>query len=238
MLTFGAWVLGECCPNLVLAFVTWALLGQPQQYKKSHRIPPKIDQKSSTVGTWDGSGHHWAPPGGILGITWGPDAKTHQKSDLVDPPGVPKEVIFEHFSILFRVLFLVTSCCIVFKYLLEPLGPEKVVIFIGGSFKNAFRDFAKKSQNWFQNYPNMEPKWSLKSEKSASGGNSKTGSKKVAKKCENESQKGRGVNYNFDVLGSLEGVLVPLGASRHPQSLDFTLWVDSLAFFLQFELNF
>ena len=56
-----------------------------------------------------------------MGTTWGTDAENHEKSDLVDPPqGVPKEHIFKHVSILFRVLFLIQ----VFVSFLMDLGVE------------------------------------------------------------------------------------------------------------------
>ena len=79
-----------------------------------------------------------------MGTTWGPDAKNHRKSDSEDPPQeVPKEVKFEHFSILFSTVFGI-SFGIMFSYLLGPLGAEKVVIFIGGLFKNRLWHFLKK----------------------------------------------------------------------------------------------
>ena len=115
--------LGECCPNFdtpalfkrrgnaaqVLTFILW--LGHSLEHPKvakSHQNPPKIDPKSLKVGTWGGSWHPWAPPGGLLGTTWGPDAKTIKKVTWwTSPQEVPKEVIFEYLSILFRVPFLV-----------------------------------------------------------------------------------------------------------------------------------
>ena len=93
----------------ILIFILW--LGHSLEHPKVAKISsksiknrPKI-MKSSYLGwLWAPLGSPWRP----LGHHLGPRCQKAPKSDFADPPpGVPKEVIFEHFSILFRVPFLV-----------------------------------------------------------------------------------------------------------------------------------
>ena len=126
--------------------------------KYSSQNPPQIDSKLSKIGTWNGSGHPWAPPGGLLGTTWGPDAKNIKKVTWRTPPWVPTEVIFEHCLILCRVLFLVPVFVAFLATCWEPLGAEKVVVSLIASLKNRLWPFLKKLQEMSSN---TTPCWYL-----------------------------------------------------------------------------
>ena len=129
---FGTFALfkrpGERCRNFDIYFHGFGIPWNTQKHSNSHQNPPQIDRKSLKVGTWDGSGHPWAPSGALLGTTWGTDTKNHKKSELVDhPQGVPKEHIFKYVPILFRVLFLIPVSAAFPTDLGKEMTPESEV---------------------------------------------------------------------------------------------------------------
>ena len=99
---------GECCPNFDIHFMAWALLGTPKSSPNHIKIHPKSTKNHEKLVL----GVALGTPGLPLEASWAPLGaripKTIKKVTWWTPPqGVLKEVIFEHFSILFRVLFLV-----------------------------------------------------------------------------------------------------------------------------------
>ena len=115
MFTLVAEALGKCCQNFgtlalvkrrenaaqVLIFILW--LGHSLEHSHVPHITSKSTKKSAKnshkmiLGV--ALGTPGLAPGGLLGTTWGADAKNHQKSDLVDPPqGVLFVSIFTFFG--------------------------------------------------------------------------------------------------------------------------------------------
>ena len=121
--TLVAESLGECCPNFdtlalfkrrgnaaqILTFILW--LGHSLEHPKVAQITSKSTQNRPKIiknwyleWLWAPLGSPWRP----LGHHLGPGCQKPSKKWLGGPPQeVPKEVMFEHCSILFRVPFLV-----------------------------------------------------------------------------------------------------------------------------------
>ena len=88
-------------------------------------------------------------PGPPLEASWAPLGarmrKTIEKvTRRTPPPGEPKGGHFGALFDTFSVTVFGTSFGIIFSYLLDPLGPEKVAIFIRGLFNKSTLALSEK----------------------------------------------------------------------------------------------